>query len=95
MFLKGKCIEAAFDNRFSWNAETINGRYTFRGLESSVIFWDNSTLQWRLENILSDPTDPERIFGIANSTEYPFGNQKWLINRNLCEKVKENMMKPT
>ena len=95
IIVSGKCIEPTFDTRYSWNAEIINGRYAFRGFESSLIFWDNSTSQWRLENMLNSPDDPDRVFAIANSTEYPFGNHEWQINRDLCENVKENMMKTT
>ena len=62
----------------------MNGKFVFRGFGSSIIFWDDTIFQWRLENSFNDINDPTRIFAVANSSEYPFGVNKWFFNQDDC-----------
>ena len=79
------CEKSSFDNKFSWNAEIVNGKFVFRGFGSSIIFWDDRISQWRLENSFKYQNDPSRIFAVANNSEYPFGSNKWYFNQDICK----------
>ena len=48
----------------------MNGKFVFRGFGSSVIFWDDTIFQWRLENSFNDINDPTRIFTIPKMHEH-------------------------
>ncbi len=67
-----------FDTKYSWNKETVNNFYPFKGYLDTIMFYDEEHETWNLHVYGAD-----HVVATVNATDYPFGTLDWDVLNDL------------
>ena len=72
--LRGLCPSSKLDTQYIWTGEVSNGKYTFNGLKSSFLQWNELSQQWKITH-----QDDPYVFAVSDTAPYPFGSWPWYL----------------
>ncbi len=82
--LRGLCLGASFDTKYSWTRELVGNQYSFRGYQNTGFFFDADERVWRLELHGNGEDRRDGPYAVANVSDYPFGTHRWVVRNEPC-----------